>query len=95
MNKDLIAALKEGKIAAALLDVVEGEPDIDGTHELFSEGLKDKVAILPHAASAEVRTRREMADVAVRDILTTLGFEEGLGDREHLERRKAWTHFAN
>ncbi len=54
-DDDLIAALKSGKIAAAGLDVYEGEPNIHpGYREL------DNVFLLPHIGSATVETRNAM-----------------------------------
>ena len=54
-DDDLIAALKSGKLAAAGLDVYEGEPNIHpGYREL------DNVFLLPHIGSATVETRNAM-----------------------------------
>ncbi len=54
-DADLIAALKSGRIAAAGLDVFEGEPKIHpGYREL------DNAYILPHMGSATVETRNAM-----------------------------------
>lgn len=95
VNNDLETALRQSKIAAALLDVVHGEPDVDAKHPLLAEDLRDRVMILPHAASTVVETRRLMADVTARNILTSLGFrDELLGDKPDLIERQAWTHFA-
>ncbi|SPO23942.1 related to glyoxylate/hydroxypyruvate reductase [Ustilago trichophora] len=96
VNEDLEKALRANQIAAALLDVVQGEPHIDRNHPLMAPDLKERVMILPHAASTVVETRNLMADVAARNVLSCLGFEDdALGeDRERLVRERAWTHFA-
>ena len=54
-GRALIAALKNHRIAAAGLDVYEGEPDL---HPGFLE--LDNVALLPHLGSATVETRVAM-----------------------------------
>lgn len=95
VNEDLEAALRQNKIAAALLDVVQGEPNVDAHHPLLAEDLRDRVMILPHAASTVVETRELMADVTARNILTSLGFDSALlGDKTSLLEQQAWTHFA-
>ena len=60
-NEDLIAALKSGRIAAAGLDVFEGEPKL---HPGYI-GLKNTF-LLPHMGSATVESRLAMG-VAVLD----------------------------
>lgn len=95
VNDDLEKALRANQIAAALLDVVQGEPHVDANHPLVAPDLRERVLILPHAASTVVETRSMMADVAARNILTTLGFEdELLGDKVALTKQRSWTHFA-
>jgi lactate dehydrogenase-like 2-hydroxyacid dehydrogenase len=66
----LVAALKEGVIAGAGLDVFEHEPEL-------TSGLKElsNVVITPHTASASVDTRRAMGEVAARNIISF--FETG------------------
>ncbi len=51
----LLAALREGRIGAAGLDVFLNEPDIDPEFTRF-----ENVVLQPHAASATVETRRDM-----------------------------------
>jgi lactate dehydrogenase-like 2-hydroxyacid dehydrogenase len=51
----LLAALREGRIAAAGLDVFMNEPDIDPEFLRF-----DNVVLQPHAASGTVETRKDM-----------------------------------
>ncbi|KAJ9474425.1 putative Glyoxylate reductase 1 (putative) [Pseudozyma hubeiensis] len=95
VNEDLEKALRENKIAAALLDVIQGEPNVDASHPLLAEDLRDRVMILPHTASTVVDTRKMMADVTARNILTSLGFADDLlGDKASLIEQHAWTHFA-
>jgi lactate dehydrogenase-like 2-hydroxyacid dehydrogenase len=66
----LIAALKNGPLAAAGLDVYENEPKLD------PEFLKLKnVVLAPHIASATTSTRRNMAMLAARNLVAALGGE--------------------
>ena len=59
----LAVALREQRIAAAGLDVFEGEPVV------HPELLKvPNVVLTPHIASATVGTRRAMADLAVQNL---------------------------
>ena len=51
----LMAALKSGKLAAAGLDVFEGEPQINPGYRSL-----DNVFILPHLGSATLETRNAM-----------------------------------
>jgi lactate dehydrogenase-like 2-hydroxyacid dehydrogenase len=63
----LIAALKERRIAAAGLDVFEGEPRFNpGFLEL------DNVAMVPHIGSATRATRMAMALLASRNLAAAL-----------------------
>ncbi|TYZ67245.1 hypothetical protein PybrP1_010737, partial [[Pythium] brassicae (nom. inval.)] len=61
----LCAALRSGQIAAAGLDVTTPEP-LPPSHELFALA---NCVVLPHIGSATVKTRRAMADIAVRNLL--------------------------
>lgn len=61
VDEDLIVALKSGRLAAAGLDVFEGEPNI---HPSYAD-LKNAF-LLPHMGSATVETRLAMG-VAVLD----------------------------
>jgi glyoxylate reductase len=63
----LLAALRDGVIAGAGLDVYENEPDL--TPGL--EGLKN-VVLLPHVGSATIETRTKMALKAARNLLAGL-----------------------
>jgi glyoxylate reductase len=63
----LAAALRDGRIFAAGLDVFEREPEIHP--DLL--GL-DNVVLAPHIASGSVRTRSEMSALAVRNLLAGL-----------------------
>jgi len=59
----LVAALEQGIIAGAALDVFEREP-------LISEGLRrDNVVLAPHLGSASVETRTRMAMIAVENAI--------------------------
>jgi lactate dehydrogenase-like 2-hydroxyacid dehydrogenase len=63
----LVQALKERRIAAAGLDVFEGEPK-------FSPGFLevDNVALVPHIGSATRATRIAMATLAIRNLSVAL-----------------------
>ena len=64
----LADALRNRRIAAAGLDVFEGEPSVHpGLLAL------PNVVLTPHIASASLRTRRAMADLAARNLLAALG----------------------
>jgi len=61
----LAEALKSHQIFGAGLDVYENEPDV------HPELLKlDNVILAPHIASASVRTRSEMSEMAARNLIT-------------------------
>jgi glyoxylate reductase len=63
----LATALREGQIFAAGLDVFEREPDV---HAALLE--LDNVVLTPHIASASGRTRSEMCEMAVQDLIAGL-----------------------
>lgn len=63
----LAVALREGRIAAAGLDVFEGEPRVHP--ELLA---CSNVALTPHIASATVPTRRAMANLAADNLISYL-----------------------
>ena len=60
----LVAALKEEKIAGALLDVLEQEPPPAG-HPLFAF---ENVILTPHAAGVDTRSLGDMARSAAEAI---------------------------
>ena len=64
----LAAALREGRLAAAGLDVFEGEPRVHP--DLLA---LDNVLLSPHIASATTGTRRAMTAVAVDNVLALFG----------------------
>lgn len=64
----LVAALREGEISYAALDVVDPEP-LPKNHPLLAE---KNCLILPHIASYTDRTRSEMAMLTVENILSGL-----------------------
>ncbi len=59
----LIAALREGRLAGAALDVYEDEPNVP-------EALRHcpTVVLTPHMASATVETRTRMADIVLMNL---------------------------
>lgn len=69
----LTRALATGPIAGAGLDVYENEPAI--TPALLDD---DRVVLMPHAGSATVETRREMARMVVEDVRRVLSGEKPL-----------------
>lgn len=63
----LVAALREGRLAAAGLDVYEHEPALaPGLAEL------DNVVVLPHLGSATMATRDRMATMAAESLVAML-----------------------
>ena len=64
----LARALRERRIAAAGLDVFEGEPAVHP--DLLT---LPNVVLTPHIASASLPTRRAMANLAVDNLLAALG----------------------
>jgi glyoxylate reductase len=66
-EKALAAALREGAIAGAALDVFENEPAVEpALLEL------DNVAMAPHLGSATTETRTAMAELAARNVAAVL-----------------------
>lgn len=63
----LAAALRTRTIAAAALDVFEGEPKVHP--DLLTV---PNIVLTPHIASATVATRRAMADLAVDNLIAAL-----------------------
>lgn len=63
----LVAALKQGVIRAAGLDVFENEPKLNT--EFF--GL-DNVVLMPHIGSSTEATRRAMAMTAAKNLVVAL-----------------------
>ena len=63
----LAAALRERRIAAAGLDVFEGEPRVHP--DLLTV---PNVVLTPHIASATLKTRRAMADLAADNLIAYL-----------------------
>jgi len=63
-EKALVKALRERIIAGAGLDVFENEPQLEpGLKEL------DNVVIVPHIASATIKTRLDMGAIAANNII--------------------------
>lgn len=67
----LVAALEEGRIAGAGLDVFADEPDIPA--ELLD---RDDVVLLPHVGSATVQTREAMASLVLDNVAAFLDHGE-------------------
>ncbi|MGA3953532.1 2-hydroxyacid dehydrogenase [Ralstonia nicotianae] len=65
----LAQALRQGTIAAAGLDVFEGEPRIHP--DLLAV---DNIVLTPHIGSASVNTRRAMAALTVDNLIAALGY---------------------
>jgi lactate dehydrogenase-like 2-hydroxyacid dehydrogenase len=63
----LVAALEEGRIAGAGLDVFAAEPHVPAA--LLE---RDDVVLLPHLGSATVETRRAMTDLALANVAAYL-----------------------
>lgn len=67
----LAAALREGRIAGAGLDVFEDEPTV---HEDLLD--LESVVLLPHLGSATVETREAMATLAADNVLAVLSGQD-------------------
>ena len=57
---DLVQAVMEGKVKAAALDVVEGEPITEANHPLFESG---KIICSPHAGYNSIEAETQMMEV--------------------------------
>ncbi|MHA6848330.1 2-hydroxyacid dehydrogenase [Ralstonia syzygii] len=68
-DEALAQALRRGTIAAAGLDVFEGEPRIHPGLLALSN-----VVLTPHIGSASVNTRRAMAALTVDNLIAALGY---------------------
>ena len=68
----LVAALRDGEIFAAALDVTDPEP-LPADHPLVA---LSNAIVVPHIASATVATRDAMATLAARNLLAVLAGEE-------------------
>lgn len=66
-ERALVAALEEGRIAGAGLDVFEEEPQVPVA--LLE---RDDVVLLPHLGSATVETRAAMVDLALANVASFL-----------------------
>jgi glyoxylate reductase len=69
----LARALERGQISGAGLDVYENEPAV--IPALLDD---DRVVLMPHAGSATVETRREMARLVAEDVRRVLSGEKPL-----------------
>jgi lactate dehydrogenase-like 2-hydroxyacid dehydrogenase len=67
VDDDLIAALKSGRVAAAGLDVFEGEPKLNPGYAALKNTF-----LLPHIGSATVESRTLMGMVALDNIEAVL-----------------------
>lgn len=72
VEKDLIAALQNGEIAAAGLDVFEKEP-VDPDNPLLK---MDNVVTLPHIGSATYQTELAMSELARKNVTAALRGEK-------------------
>ncbi|MBD3281471.1 D-glycerate dehydrogenase, partial [Candidatus Uhrbacteria bacterium] len=72
-EKALLRALKAKRIAGAALDVFECEPAIDCD---LSDNMQlkshENVILTPHIASATEEARRDMSEIAAKNILAVL-----------------------
>lgn len=68
-DEALAHALRQGTIAAAGLDVFEGEPRMHP--DLLA---LDNIVLTPHIGSASVNTRRAMAELTVDNLIAALGY---------------------
>jgi glyoxylate/hydroxypyruvate/2-ketogluconate reductase len=71
----LADALGSGRLAAAGLDVYEGEPAINPRLLALRN-----VVLTPHIASGSLATRRAMVSLAVENLIAALGYGPRAGD---------------
>ncbi len=78
-EKALVAALKEGEIWGAGLDVYENEPTLE-------EELKqlDNVVLTPHIGSASTETRTKMAKMVVDNVIAVLNGKDPITPVNHI-----------
>jgi glyoxylate reductase len=69
----LLAALREGRLHSAGLDVFSTEPLTDAADPLLHE---PRLVCLPHIGSASEETREEMTRMALRNVTAVLGGED-------------------
>jgi lactate dehydrogenase-like 2-hydroxyacid dehydrogenase len=67
VDSDVIAALKNGQLAAAGLDVFEGEPAVNPGYLNLTN-----VFLLPHLGSATIETRTQMGMICLDNISAVL-----------------------
>ena len=67
VDSNVIAALKSGQLAAAGLDVFEGEPDVNPDYLTLKN-----VFLLPHLGSATIETRTRMGMICLDNISAVL-----------------------
>ena len=70
----LAQALADRRIAAAALDVFEGEPQV---HPALLD--LPNAVLTPHMASSTLATRRAMAGLAAENLIAALGFGPDAG----------------
>ena len=73
-EKALVVALREGRIAAAGLDVFEGEPQVNPDLLALSN-----VVLTPHIASSSLKTRLAMSELTANNLIAALGYGEHAG----------------
>jgi D-3-phosphoglycerate dehydrogenase len=67
--EDLAAALKSEKVIAAGLDTIEGEPNVDLAHPIFS---CDNVVFTPHNAYNSIEAEKEQHEKVAKSVIEVL-----------------------
>jgi glycerate dehydrogenase len=68
-EKELVAAIDEGRIAGAALDVFVSEP-VPADSPLLHVAHPERISLAPHVAWASVEARKRLVDMIADNIAT-------------------------